>query len=42
MEIFGALAGVALVFLSFSFIVNGFPNIHIGSKNYYSDKNKKL
>jgi hypothetical protein len=32
---------IPAIVLAFAFLVNGFPNIHIGSKNYYDKDGKK-
>jgi hypothetical protein len=32
---------IPLIILAFAFTIHGFPNIHIGSKNYYDKDGKK-
>ena len=32
---------IPLIVLAFAFLINGFPNIHIGNKNYYDKDGKK-
>ena len=37
MEVFA----IPLCILAFAFLMNGFPNIHIGTKKYYKNKKDK-